>query len=76
MLEYKVNQSKEGGVRERLCMLVYSYAHVLWMKYSLEVTDGTLEKRNIVKWVKYILIHNFLEASWLLIETFVYFIEQ
>lgn len=44
-----------------------------WVKYSREVTDGTLEKRNTVK---YILFHNFLEVPWLLIETFVYFIEQ
>lgn len=46
------------------------------VKHGLEVTAGTLEKRNTVKWIKYTLIHNFLEAPWLLIETFVYFIEQ
>lgn len=46
------------------------------VKHGLEVTAGTLEKRNAVKWIKYTLIHNFLEAPWLLIETFVYFIEQ
>lgn len=46
------------------------------VKYGFGVTAGTLEKRNTVKWIKYTLIHNFLEAPWLLIETFVYFIEQ
>lgn len=60
----------------RLYKLIPIFFPLSPVKCGLEVTAGTLEKRTTVKWIKYTLIHNFLEAPWLLIETFFYFIEQ
>lgn len=60
----------------RLYKLISIFSLLSPVKCGLEITAGALEKGNTVKWIKYTLIHIFLEAPWLLIETFVYFIEQ